>query len=141
VCVTVLLTLYGGGGSRLCSEEGVGVPGSPEEGVGEAGSSSESEFSNERSSSSARRPRSASGNAARLTGRETESQFVLRRSQSSAFLKKTPYWSKISTTLIMSQRTLDFGKRPLEDTKHPRLFKLLWFVPEILFVHGETFWF
>ncbi|TNN81018.1 hypothetical protein EYF80_008674 [Liparis tanakae] len=66
-------------GSRLCSEEGVGVPGSPEEGVGEAGSSSESEFSNERSSTSARRPRSASGSAARLTGREAESQFVLRR--------------------------------------------------------------
>ncbi|KAA8591677.1 hypothetical protein FQN60_017051, partial [Etheostoma spectabile] len=58
--------MLGGGGSRLCSEEGVGVPGSPEEGVGEAGGSSESEFSNERSSTSALRPRNARGNGARL---------------------------------------------------------------------------
>lgn len=50
----------------LCSDEGVGVPGSPEEGVGEAGGSSESEFSNERSSTSALRPRIARGNGARL---------------------------------------------------------------------------
>lgn len=50
----------------LCSEEGVGVPGGPEEGVGEAGGSSESEFSNERSSTSALRPRIARGNGVRL---------------------------------------------------------------------------
>lgn len=50
----------------MCSEEGVGVPGSPEVGVGEAGGSSESEFSNDRSSTSALRPRTDSANGARL---------------------------------------------------------------------------
>lgn len=44
-------------GSWLCSEEGVGVLGSPDEGVGEAGGSSESEFSSEKSSTRALRPR------------------------------------------------------------------------------------
>lgn len=63
---SVLLTLYGGGGSRLCSEEGVRLCGSPEDGVGEAGSSSESEFSRERSSINALRPRIDSGKGARL---------------------------------------------------------------------------
>lgn len=50
----------------MYSEEGVGVLGSPEEGVGEAGGSSESEFSNERSSTSALRPRMDNGSGARL---------------------------------------------------------------------------
>lgn len=62
----MLLTLYGGGGSRLCSEDGVRLCGSPEVGVGEAGSSSESEFSSERSSTSALRPRIDSGKGTRL---------------------------------------------------------------------------
>lgn len=63
---SVLLTLKGGRASRLCSDEGVGVCGSPEEGVGEAGGSSESEFSSERSSTSALRPRIPMGNGVRL---------------------------------------------------------------------------
>ena len=53
-------------GSWLCSEEGVGVRGSPDEGVGEAGGSSESEFSSEKSSTRALRPRMDSGRGARL---------------------------------------------------------------------------
>lgn len=57
--------LYGGGGSRLFSDEGVGVPGSPEEGVGEGAGSSESEFSRDRSSTKALRPRIAKGRGAR----------------------------------------------------------------------------
>lgn len=56
----------GGPGSWLCSEEGVGVLGSPDEGVGEAGGSSESEFSSEKSSTRALRPRMDSGRGARL---------------------------------------------------------------------------
>lgn len=63
----MLLTLWVGcPGSWLCSEEGVGVLGSPDEGVGEAGSSSESEFSREKSSTRALRPRMESGRGARL---------------------------------------------------------------------------
>lgn len=46
----------------------MGVPGRPEEGVGEAGGSSESEFSRERSSTRALRPRRARGRGARLGG-------------------------------------------------------------------------
>lgn len=64
---SVLLTLWvGWPGSWLCSEEGVGVLGSPGEGVGEAGGSSESEFSSEKSSTRALRPRMESGRGARL---------------------------------------------------------------------------
>lgn len=64
---SVLLTLWVGcPGSWLCSEEGVGVLGSPGEGVGEAGGSSESEFSSEKSSTRALRPRMESGRGARL---------------------------------------------------------------------------
>lgn len=44
------------------------VPGRPEEGVGEAGGSSESEFSRDRSSTSARRLRTDSASGARLNG-------------------------------------------------------------------------